>query len=126
MQDELREWYLERVGSSPEVNDQMLERIRADLESARFAETVPPMSAMVVDNGGNLWVEQFRWFVSYERAPVAQPTSWSVFDPTGVWLGDVEVPSGFILHEVTSDLVLGFEIDEMDVREIYAYPLHRE
>jgi hypothetical protein len=122
---ELREWYLSRVASSPEVNDEILERIRRDMESARFAENAPPLSAILVDDQDNLWVEEFRWFVPTERPPSLRPARWSVFDPTGVWLGDVETPPGFILRAFGSDRVLGFMIDDFDVKEIYAFPLER-
>jgi hypothetical protein len=120
-----REWYLDRVRSSPEVNDQILERIRRDLESARFAETVPPYSAILLDDAGYLWVEEFRWFVPNERFPITGPAQWSVFDPSGVWLGNVEIPPGFILRHISSKRVLGFVIDEFDVKEVYAYELDR-
>lgn len=103
----------------------MLERIRQSLESARFAETLPAYSAVLLDPVGDLWVEQFRWIDANERSPIASNAQWSVFDPAGVWLGNVEMPPGFILREVTEDRVLGFVIDELDAKEIHAYPLDR-
>jgi hypothetical protein len=122
---ELKEWYLSRVASSPEVNDQFLEQIRKNLESARFAETVPPLSAILVDEHDNLWVEEFRWFTWTERPPSVRSASWSVFDSSGVWRGNVETPPGFILRAVGPDRVLGFMIDSLDVKEIYAFPLEQ-
>jgi hypothetical protein len=123
--DLLRGWYMDLVGSSPESNEQALERVRAQMEEARFAETLPPYSSILLDDAGHLWVEDFRWFGGNWRSPIQRPTTWSVFDTAGVWLGDVEVPSGFIVHEVTDDRVLGFVIDELDVKEVHVYGLER-
>jgi hypothetical protein len=63
--------------------------------------------------------------VPNERAPVREPTQWSVFGPDGVWRGNIETPPGFILRAISGDRVLGFVIDEFDVKEIHAYPLFR-
>jgi hypothetical protein len=73
---------------------------------------------------GDAGVEEFRWFTGNERYPPRGPTHWSVFDPTGAWLGNVDTPEGFILRHVARDRVLGFVIDELDVKEVYAYALH--
>ena len=54
----------------------------------------------------------------------ATPTA-VLFDFDGVWLGDVEVPAGFILREVTEDRALGFVIDEVGVTEVHVYGLER-
>jgi hypothetical protein len=121
----LREWYLDRLRSSPEVNDQSLQQMQRSFESARFAQVLPPYSAAQLDPTGHLWVEEFRWMVADERSPLTGPTQWSVFDPDGVWLGNVEMPEGFILRKVTKNRVLGFRINDEDEKEIYAYALHR-
>lgn len=123
---QLRDWYLDRVRSSPEVNDEILERIRQDFESGRFAENLPPYSSILLDDSGYLWIEEFRWMVPNERSPVSEPTQWSVFSPEGIWQGNVQTPPGFILRKIAGDRVLGFVIDEFDVKEIHAYSLFRE
>lgn len=125
LRDQLREWYLARVRSSPEVNDQIFERIRAQVASARFADVLPPYSSLLLDPQGYLWVEEFRWLVPDERPPAPSPTRWSVFDLDGVWLGDVETPAGFILREVDEGRAYGFVIDEYDVKEVHVYGLNR-
>lgn len=53
------------------------------------------------------------------------PTQWSGFASEGIWLGNVETPAGFILRNITQDRVLGFVIDEFDVKEIYVHSLDR-
>ena len=125
LREPFREWYVDRMSTSPEANDEILERMRAQLQDARFADYVPPISAMLLDDLGYLWVEEFRWFTSNDPFPVMGPTQWSVFDPQGVWLGNVEVPAGFILRKVTGDRALGFVADELDVMEVFVYGLRR-
>lgn len=121
----LRDWYEDLMRGSREVNDRMLEQIAEVFESARFAETLPPYSAILLDDDGYLWVEEFRWINSTERRPVPRATQWSVFRPDGVWLGNVETPAGFILRKVTAGRALGFVVDEFDVKEIHVYALDR-
>jgi hypothetical protein len=47
-----------------------------------------------------------------------QPRNWLVFDPSGVWMGTVELPPNLDLFEVGEDYVLGRSRDEMDVETI--------
>lgn len=127
--DELKglaeEWYLDLVGSSPEASDEILERVRQSFASASFAETLPPYSNAILDEDGYLWVESWRWISRTDPSPERGPTAWSVFDPAGYWLGDVEVPAGFIMREVTRSRALGFVVDDFGVKEIYVYGLDR-
>ena len=123
--DLFREWYLGFVSSSPGMNEEALERLEVQLESARYAETLPAYSSVLVDWDGNLWVGEFQWFGGNMRSPIDEPSNWSVFDTSGVWLGDVETPSGFILTEVTDDRALGFVVDEFDVKEVHVYGIEK-
>lgn len=125
LRDQMRAWYLDRVRTSPEVDDQILERIRTQLESARFADVLPPYSQMLFDPTGHLWVEQFRWPIPYERSPIHAPTLWSVFDLGGRWLGDTVTPAGFVLRAVSENRAYGFDIDELGVKEVHVYGLER-
>lgn len=125
LQREMVEWLLERVRSSPEVNEQMLEGFRVQMEETRSAEVLPPYSAMLYDRLGYVWVEEFRWMVPNEPYPVRGPTNWSVFDLTGRWLGDVITPPGFILQTVTDNRAYGFVIDEVGVKRVQVYSLNR-
>lgn len=118
-------WYLDRVSTSPEVNDELLRKIADDFESTPVAETLPAISAVLLDDQGFLWVEEFRWFTSMDPYPVTGPTRWSVFRPDGVWLGNVETPPGFILRRVTVNRALGFRVSDLGVKEIDVYRLRR-
>lgn len=119
------DWFLDRLKSSPEMSEQMLERMKTMMESGQFAEALPPYSAILLDDAGDLWVEEFRWFSRNQAYPAQGPTHWSVFDTSGAWLGTVDTPPGFILHHVEPDRALGFVIDSLDVKELYVYRLER-
>lgn len=120
-----REWYVDRLSASPEVNDEMLERLTREFDDGRFAENLPAYSAAFVDGSGHLWIEEFRWITPDSPHPANPPSHWSVFDPTGRWLGRVTTPPGFMLRWAGPDRVLGFIANEYDVREIYAFTLDR-
>jgi len=119
------EWLAGRMSGSVPATEAMVERMRRQLEEAPFADTLPAFSHGFVDTEGYLWVENFRWVGDIERAPVASPTVWSIFDHAGVWLGDLETPAGLIVRAATRDRVYGFVVDEFDVKEIEVYPLSR-
>jgi hypothetical protein len=91
--------------------------------SARFAEVLPAYSDLIEDADGNLWVEHFRMAFGRVQGPDRRPTRWSVFDPNGRWLGEVEVPASFVVSSITSDKVLGFWQDEFDVEHVRVYAL---
>jgi len=124
--DRNRDWYLDMVRSSPEVNDQILERIANDLVTARHAEYLPAYSGLLVDGAGYLWVEEFRWTSNTDPFPVMGPTRWWVFRPDGSWAGSVEAPPGLIIRKVTMDRVFGFMVDDDGVKEVLAYRLDRK
>lgn len=125
LRQEMVEWLLDRVRSSPEVNDQMLDGFRVQMEQTQSAEVLPPYSAMLYDRLGYVWVEEFRWMVPNEPYPVRGPTNWSVFDLTGRWQGDVVTPPGFILQAVTENRAYGFVVDELGVKRVQVYSLER-
>jgi len=79
-------------------------------------ETYPAFNRLLVDAEGHLWVRAY-------PAPGAEARTWSVFDPAGRWLGDVEMPERFEVFEIGGDYVLGRWQDEDDVHYIRVYPL---
>lgn len=129
MTDELREgfllWYTEQTSRSVDATDAMMERTRRTFEGATWGDSLPAFSDGFVDSEGYLWVENYRWSGGVTRAPVEGPVFWSVFDSTGVWLGDIETPPGLIVHDATADRVYGFVVGEYGVKEIEVYPLAR-
>lgn len=92
--------------------------IRQSLEEAPHSETKPAYGAVLADQGGNLWVEEWAIPPDFGR-------SWMVFDGDGVWLGEVELPQRFDPRVIGEDWILGVELDELDVEYAVLYPLVR-
>jgi len=93
--------------------------VRALWESQEMPETKPAYGRLVVDAHGNLWVGAHVIDPSYD------PTSWTVFDRDGRWLGTVEVPDRFRVHRIDGAGVLGVWRDALDVEQVRLYPLVR-
>lgn len=122
---QLEDWWLDMLGLTADSRKEVVDRIRAQVREGRFADVLPPYSAILFDATGYVWAEEFRWMMSDERAPTRTPAQWSIFDLDGVWLGNVETPSGFILQKVARDRLYGFVVDELNVKRIHAYRLDR-
>lgn len=73
---------------------------------------------LLVDDRDYLWVEQF-------RPPWEERPRWWVFNATGRWLGEVQVPLGLRILEIGSDYVLGHRRDENGVEYVSLYTLTR-
>lgn len=86
------------------------------LAAARFAPTFPAYFRLETDEPGNLWVQEYSPRISEGRV-------WSVFDPVGVYLGDVAMPERFRLFQIGDDFVLGQWTDADDVEHVRIYPL---
>jgi len=100
------------------------ERARPQMRTV-FATIPPPPStypafapAICVDADLNLWVKE-------SEQPGDPRSSWSVFSPTGKFLGLVEIPAAIEVLEIGSDYVLGLHRDELDVEYVQYFRLHR-
>jgi hypothetical protein len=51
------------------------------------------------------------------------PSTWSVFGPAGIWLGDVTMPARFLPRDIGADYVLGTAIDADGVETVVSYRL---
>jgi hypothetical protein len=89
--------------------------ITAYISRATFEEVLPALDNLLVDDEGNLWIEDYR--VWSHRAP---PT-WRVFDAEGRYLGPVAMPAGFQPLQVTGGKVVGRWTDESDVEFVRVY-----
>jgi len=84
-----------------------------------FADTHPAHDTrMIVDSGGNLWV-------ALQPSETTETRMWSVFDPEGVYLGDVSIPKLLRVKEIGIDAVVGVWRDELDVQSVRAYHLRK-
>jgi hypothetical protein len=84
-----------------------------------FAARTPPHSNLLIDSDRNIWVQHHNWIMERE------PTTWSVFDRNGRWLGAVKMPAGFEPHDIDGSRVTGLYRDEMDARHVQVYGLVR-
>jgi hypothetical protein len=112
--EDIEHWIDERLADVDDENERILwERLYADMP---FPETMPAYQRLVIDDDGDLWVEE------YQR-PGDQRQHWTVFDPQGVMLGEVETPARFQVYQIGSDFVLGRSTDELDVERVQLYRL---
>jgi hypothetical protein len=65
-----------------------------------------------------VWVEAYR--TPWELNP-----RWDVFTPEGVWLGSVNTPNRFTIHQIANDFVLGVWRDDSDIEYIRMFNLVR-
>ena len=94
-----------------------LERNLAATRASYSRETFPAWSLLLADSEGNLWVRAY--------APPGDPQqTWSVFDPDGRWLGEVELPAGVRPRQIGPDWVLGTFFQD-GVRRVQVYRLHK-
>ena len=83
----------------------------------------PYFDELLLDDHGAIWARAFPeeslgLFDSRIRpAPVFTET-WTVFDSTGVWLGDLRMPDRFELQAVDRNRLLGVSRDSLDVETV--------
>jgi hypothetical protein len=93
-------------------------QMEAMQEEMPWPDRLPAYSRFIVDADQNLWVERF-------STPMATTSRWSVFDPDGILLGEVETPYGVRIFQIGSDFMLGVGRDAMDVEQVRVYGLNK-
>ena len=63
-------------------------------------ESYPAFSALRLDGGGNLWVEEY-------KTPAAPGSRWQVFDPEGKLAAYVDLPPDVVLIDIGDQAILG-------------------
>jgi hypothetical protein len=83
-----------------------------------------------VSTDGHIWVEDPYTLAEHTPAiwdgavpPGRRP--WSVFDPTGRWLGTVEMPEGLRVTQIGPDYVVGVWQDSWDVSYVRVYRIQK-
>jgi hypothetical protein len=104
----------QRVLMAPEPARPGLRALYSDLPRP---EARPAYAAFLVDSEGCLWVQEF----AYDGAG----SSWSVFDPQGIWLGTLDLPDRFRPTQVVEDRVVGVWLDDLDVQHARILALDR-
>jgi hypothetical protein len=124
--DEYRRRYRESNDpTDPTMPQAGRDRRRAEIEQLVIADTLPAFRTFVASTDGYLWVEPHA--AAANVAPDSrdrdgpEPRLWSVFDPSGRWLGTIVTPGGFSIHEIGNDYVLGVWRNELDVSFVRLY-----
>jgi len=86
---------------------------------AQAAESFPAYGDLLVDDAGQLWVQD------YPTADRRGPQTWRVFDSEGRYLGTVGMPAGFTPYQVAGGKVVGRYTDESDVEFVRVYGVVR-
>ncbi len=85
---------------------------------ASIGRPMPLFAEPFADSEGRIWLPSYKPGGERHRVP-----PYTVIAPDGEWLGTVEAPPGFRILDVASGLVLGMELDEMDVESAAVYEL---
>jgi hypothetical protein len=93
--------------------------IDATLEASVFADTFPAFDQLHVDATGDVWLRNYRWF------HIGTSQSWSVFDPTGRYLGEVRTPPRLEVHQIGADFLLGRLSNRRGAEAVYLWDLEK-
>lgn len=89
------------------------------LDEIGFPDRMPVYEAILVDEGGNLWVREYAPFWEFSDG------DWQVFNPDGEWLGTVSAPPRVRIDQVGDDFVVGVQYDELNVERVHLYHLNK-
>ena len=89
------------------------------LEASTFADTFPALDRIIVDDIGDLWVRNYKWF------DLGSGKGWTVFDPEGRYLGEVSTPSTLEIHQIGANFVLGRMADGRGHEAVYIFTLDK-
>jgi len=122
--EQWRQWHVSQYESGPEGSSRLAELARERAMRIEGPPSKPAFSYLLVDSEGNIWAENYRWV--YDAIPPdPRPATWSVFDPSGEWLGDVEVSERLLLRTVGSDYAIGYYVDDYDAKHLQVYALEK-
>lgn len=78
--------------------------------SVRIGSTGPLYTQLQIDTGGRIWAKR------------VDSNTWSLFEPSGHWLGDVEMPDGLVVQFIDDEYVVGMKRNSLGVETVV---LHR-
>ncbi|HEX6750408.1 MAG TPA: hypothetical protein VF092_24150 [Longimicrobium sp.] len=105
--------------SLADVRDPAVRRERRrQYEALPLPAELPAFAGLLLDGADRLWVREYD---PPGRATAAE--RWSVFDPRGRRLGEVEMPVRFVPCQIGADFVLGIRKDTLDVERVEMYRL---
>lgn len=104
----------ERYSNVPASRQGQSDPFRKMLADAPLPAAKPPFVDAVVSTAGDLWVEEF-------TDPGVERRTYSVFDSTGRWLGQVSMPPRFQPVAIMANGALGIWRDEDDLPHVRRY-----
>jgi hypothetical protein len=117
VKSEFKDQYLEYISRAGAEGGP--EALRQALDEGAYASELPGTSGETkVDPLGNIWLGRY-------KLPGLYTNEWSVFDPEGVWLGNVLTPEGLIVHRIGVDRIIGVAMDDMGVQYVQMHRLTR-
>ena len=102
-----------------EVEQYLMQQRRA-WEAVPVAQNLPAFTSLIADRVDHLWLERFE--PPGEERPGAL---WTVLDPEGWELGEIETPEGLEIYEIGADYILGHAWDELGVEYVQLWTLER-
>jgi hypothetical protein len=113
-----REYQRTLVSQGIEGNPGMQARLRQILAEMPYPTAMAPITALVADSEGYLWVE--------EAASMQSPDEpWRVYDAQGKPVAVVHLPKGMRVTQIGRDWVLGTMLDEEQAEHVRLYRLTR-
>jgi hypothetical protein len=102
------------VEANPGSNPEDLTR------NMEFPESFPAHGSILVDAGGNVWVQDYAPWGSDDSSRTCY-----VFDADGQFLGEVMTPAGLSLQDIGEDWALGLHRDDLGVERLQLYELEK-
>ncbi len=99
---------------------------RALAENMPRADVAPALEDIIGSAEGEVWVGEYpgpEMVIPGARMPERQ---WLVFAPEGELRATLRTPTGFRLHFVRGDMLLGVHTDELGVESVRAYRMGRD
>ena len=105
--------------------------VRRRWEDAPVRDRMPAFSTFLVDDLGYIWIRPYDPFkhstaLNGLTLPGGGPGGrWTVLSPTGVRVGEIDMPADLAPIRITSDAVVGIAHDELGVESVRVHVLQR-
>lgn len=118
--DDWEQWVVEWSKLWVKTTGAERERAIQKVRDEPWAESNPAFSQFIVDRDGRLWVRTAHWQDAIAAGSLsdypAVPSTWSVFDVSGRWLGDVDMPKDFKAFDIGPNYVAGVQFTSGSVQ----------
>lgn len=121
--DRFRDAILDRFRRQVEAMGQPMEVVEPMLRQIEFADSIPVMAQVFLEPDGHLWVQQATDTESLEEDDGLELNDlgaprWDVFDPQGIYLGQLELPGRFGPLRIVDGVLWGLERDDLEVLSV--------